>query len=64
MQWEARGNAPEWSGKFYVLDGDEVGLMAVYVGDIRTHRAPGGWQLDTIEMHDDSEVYLYRKAAA
>lgn len=63
MQWEEVGHAPAWSGKFYVLDGDEVGVMAVHVGDIRTHRAPGGWALDKIELHDDSEVYLYKKAA-
>jgi hypothetical protein len=64
VQWEDGVLTPQWSGMFYVLDGDEVGLMAVHVADRRTHKAPGGWALDAIEMHDDSEVYLYRKAAA
>jgi hypothetical protein len=62
--WQAQaqwGTAPSWSGKFYELPGEDIGVMAVHISDTQTHRAPLGWQMIDLEAIGDSEVYTYRK---
>lgn len=56
-------NAPEWSGKFFQMEEEDFGLMAVHVGDTRTHQPPEGWTLIRSDVDDDSEVFQYRRSA-
>lgn len=56
---------PEWSGEFWQSADGDFGYLAVWIGDERHHKAPGGWRFcrrwyDDVE---EADIYVYRKVS-
>lgn len=43
---------PWWSGIFNEFDGEGTALMLIHDGDDRYHRAPAGWELESVERQE------------
>lgn len=57
--------APRWSGQFYEIEDEGVGMIQVHITDQTNPQPPAGWSWDHLDESDsgDYETHWYRRSA-